>query len=309
MTRALIIGGKGKVGGYLVPMLVAEGYEVINVSRGITEPYIKSEEWNQVKQLTIDRSMEGFEEQIVAQNPDIVVDMICFKNEDMIRLINSLRNHISHYLVCGSVWMHGHSASIPVLEEESRNPLEEYGIQKNMMDRTISEEFSKHSFPGTIIHPGHIVCPGDIPINPQGCKNLTAFTILKSGEALFLPNFGMETVHHVHAKDVASLFLAAIKAGKPSFGQGFHSVSPRAVSLRGYAEEVASWYGQVANLVFEPFDTWKNRVSEKDAQMTLSHILHSPSASMEKAKRLLGYDPKYTSFEAIKDCLASFKLI
>jgi nucleoside-diphosphate-sugar epimerase len=33
MKRAVIIGGKGKVGTYLVPMLVEDGFEVINVKR------------------------------------------------------------------------------------------------------------------------------------------------------------------------------------------------------------------------------------------------------------------------------------
>jgi nucleoside-diphosphate-sugar epimerase len=174
------------------------------------------------------------------------------------------------------------------------------------MDETITEEFRTRAFPGTIIHPGHIVCPGDIPINPQGCKSMAAFETLKNGEVLYLPNFGMETVHHVHASDVARLYIAAIKAGTPSFGQGFHAFSDRAVTLRGYAQEVANWYGKEAVLQFEPFEQWKSRVTVAEAAATLSHITHSPSASIQKAKDLLGFVPKYSTFQAIRDCLRSF---
>ena len=156
------------------------------------------------------------------------------------------------------------------------------------------------------MHPGHIVCPGDVPINPQGCKSLDAFRTLREGKTLYLPNFGMETLHHVHAEDVAGVFFAAIQTGKSAYGEGFHAVSPRAVTLTGYAREAASWYGKEADLAYEPYETWKARVPAEDAASTLTHMLHSPSGSMEKAKRLLDFVPKHTSYEAVRECLQSF---
>jgi nucleoside-diphosphate-sugar epimerase len=158
------------------------------------------------------------------------------------------------------------------------------------------------------VHPGHIVCKGDIPINPQGIKSLDAFKLLKDGEPLYLPNFGLETLHHVHAADVAGLFMAALKAAKPAFGQGFHAVSPRAVTLQGYANEAALWYGKKADLRFEPFDVWKKRVTQEESDQTYTHIAHSPNISGQKAKDLLGFTSKYTSYEAIKECISSFEL-
>ncbi|MDR1157558.1 MAG: NAD-dependent epimerase/dehydratase family protein [Oscillospiraceae bacterium] len=305
MKKAVVIGGRGKVGGYLVPMLVEEGFEVACVSRGQTEPFAKQDAWRQVRQVNLDRSAADFADAVRALGADVVVDMICFEDADMRRLIGTLRGAVAHYLVCGSVWMHGPSGAVPVLEEEGRFPLEAYGVEKDKMDKTIARAFAEHAFPGTAVHPGHIVCPGDVPINPQGCKSLDAFYTLRAGAPLYLPNFGMETLHHVHARDVAGVFLAAIRAGAPAFGQGFHAVSPRAVTLRGYALEAAGWYGRQADLRFEPYDVWKTRVSEEEAEATLSHIAHSPSASTEKAARLLGFAPRYTSFEAIRECLAS----
>jgi nucleoside-diphosphate-sugar epimerase len=234
--------------------------------------------------------------------------MICFTDDDMRKLIAALRGSVAHYLVTGSIWMHGPSGAVPVSEDECRDPLEEYGIQKNRMDRTITAEFQKDGFPGTAVHPGHIVCPGDIPINPQGCKSLAAFETLKAGKPLYLPNFGMETLHHVHARDVAAIFLAAVKAGKPAYGQGFHAVASRAVTLRGYAREAASWFGKEADLHFEPFDVWKSRVSPEESDATHTHILHSPCSSMEKTKALLGFTPQFSAYEAVRECIGSFGL-
>ena len=38
--KAVVIGGKGKVGTYLTPLLVGMGYEVVNVSRGPYRPWL-----------------------------------------------------------------------------------------------------------------------------------------------------------------------------------------------------------------------------------------------------------------------------
>jgi nucleoside-diphosphate-sugar epimerase len=309
LRKAVLIGGKGKVGSYLIPMLVKNGFKVINISRGKTNPNTENPAWQDVEQCTLDRKDPEFPKKISALGADIIFDMICFTCTDMIKLIDAIRSSVSHYLVTGSVWIHGAGSCVPVTEDECREPLEEYGIQKSLMDYTISEEYAKHSFPGTIVHPGHIVCPRELPINPQGCYSLDAFKILKAGTPFYLPNFGMETVHHVHASDVAGVFMASLKTGGPAFGQGFHAVSPRAVTLRGYAKEVASWYGKEADLHFEPFEVWKNRVSPDDADKTLEHMMHNLNASMEKAKRLLNFEPRYTSYEAVRECIDSFGLL
>ena len=306
MKKAVVIGGRGKVGSYLVPMLVNAGFSVTNVSRGVTQPKVESEAWQEVEQINADRDAEGFEQMIASLSADVVVDMICFEITDMNKLIEALSGNIGHYLVCGSIWMHGKSETVPVKEDESRDPPDHYGKQKSIIDLTITNRFLDSGFPGTAVHPGHIVCPGDIPVNPQGFKGLSAFETLRSGNPIVLPNFGMETLHHVHAMDVAGVFFSAVKAGRLAYGEGFHAVSPRAVTLCGYAREVARWYEREADIRFEPFDTWKTRFSAEQASMTYEHIQRSPSCSMEKAKTILGFSPVFSSFEAVRNCVASF---
>ncbi|MFN8414647.1 MAG: hypothetical protein U0Z26_19880 [Anaerolineales bacterium] len=303
MKRAVIIGGKGKVGTYLVPMLVQDGFEVINVSRGDSKPFVPHACWDSVKQVDLDRNESNFPQKILALQPDIVLDKICFKESEMSDLIGALEGQVEHYLVTGSIWCHGTGSVVPNSEEEDLKPFGEYGIEKLKMTQTLKRKYALSHFPGTIIHPGHIVGPGHPPINPQGNQNPKVFEVLIHGAPLMIPNFGMETVHHVHAIDVAGVFRAAIRAGSPSYGQSFHAVSRGAVTLRGYAKEVASWFGREANLVFKPFDEFKKDVSEVDADSTYNHILRSGNHSMEKAKRLLGFAPAYSSFESVRESL------
>jgi nucleoside-diphosphate-sugar epimerase len=42
-------------------------------------------------------------------------------------------------------------------------------------------------------------------------------------------------------------------------------------------------------------------VSEQEAAFTWDHIAHSPNCSIAKAQRLLGYEPRYTSLEAVQE--------
>jgi len=111
----------------------------------------------------------------------------------------------------------------------------------------------------------------------------------------------METVHHVHAVDVAQGFMQSINHWSTSVGESFHIVSPAAITLRGYAEAVASWFGQEAKLDYLPWEQWCMTVTEKEAEATWDHVAHSPNASIDKARRLINYNPRYSSLEAVRE--------
>ena len=60
MKKAVVIGGRGKVGSYLVPMLVRDGFEVTCVGRTEHAPFVESPEWAQVRTVRLDRRNDGF---------------------------------------------------------------------------------------------------------------------------------------------------------------------------------------------------------------------------------------------------------
>ena len=118
-----------------------------------------------------------------------------------------------------------------------------------------------------------------------------------------LPNLGMETVHHVHADDVAQSFIKAIESRNRAVGESFHIVSEQALTLRGYAMAMAAWFGKEARLRFLPWERWKDTVTENEAAATWDHIAHSPNCSIDKAKRLLNYSPRYSSLQAVQEAV------
>ena len=305
--RVVIIGGSGHVGTYLVPRLVAAGHEVIAVSRGRRQPYQSHGAWRSVTQVELDReSAEAdgtFGQRIRELRPDVVVDMICFSLESARHLAEALRGQIQHLLHCGTIWVHGPSAQVPTTEEQPRRPFGEYGVQKAAIEAYLLAEARRGGLPVTVLHPGHIVGPGWPPLNPAGHFNQQVFAQLARGEELALPNLGLETVHHVHADDVAQAFMQALANRSNAVGESFHVVSPAALTLRGYAEAVAAWFGQTARLRLLPWEEWRATVSEQEAAATWDHIAHSPNCSIDKARRMLGYQPRYSSLQAVDEAL------
>ena len=314
--RVVIIGGSGHVGTYLVPRLVGAGYEVINVTRGQSKPYVPHAAWGAVQSVVLDRAQADkdgtFGAQIAALQPDIVIDMVCFTLESARQLVRALEGKVQHFLHCGTIWVHGFPVQQPTTEDAPRKPLryqftgsnvpayllEDYGGQKGAIEAYLMERARRDGFPATVLHPGHIVGPGHNPVNPQGNGNPKIFERLARGEEVLIPNIGLETVHHVHGDDVAQAFMCAIQRWSASVGEAFHVVSPAALTLRGYAESAAGWFGRQANLNFVSWETFCQRTPEADWMTTWDHIAHSPNASIAKAQRLLGYQPRYTSLEA-----------
>jgi nucleoside-diphosphate-sugar epimerase len=305
--RVIVIGGTGHVGTYLVPRLVEAGHDVVVLSREQRRPYRPHAAWAAVEQVAVDRTAEeragSFGPRIAALRPDIVIDMICFTPESARHLVEALRGRVQHFLSCGTIWVHGYSTQVPALESLPRRPFGEYGVQKAAIEAYLLDQARRYGFPATILHPGHIVGQGWAPLNPAGHFNPQVFARLARGEELALPNFGLETVHHVHADDVAQSFMRAIAHWSAAVGESFHVVSPAALTLRGYAEAVAGWFGQPARLRFQPWEEWRASTAEDDAEMTWDHIAHSPNCSIAKARRLLEYDPRYSSLQAVRESL------
>ena len=303
--HAVVIGGTGHIGTYLVPRLVAEGARVTVVSRQQREPYVPHGAWQQVTHKTIDRdeaeAAGDFGEQIRALEPDVVIDLICFTPESNTQLVDALRGRVRHFLHCGTIWVHGPSVEVPTTEAAERRPFGDYGVNKAQIESDLLAAARRDGFPASILHPGHIVGPGWASLNPAGHFNPAVFTTLARGEELALPNFGLETVHHVHADDVAQTFVGALRNWSGAVGESFHAVSAQALTLRGYAERMAQWFGQEAKLEFLPWEDFKSKVSEEEAQATWDHIAHSPNCSIAKARRLIGYAPRYSSLQAVQE--------
>src|SRR6516165_2853562 len=309
MARIVIIGGSGHIGTYLVPALVERGHEIVNVSRGTAAPYQQHSAWKAVEQVLVDRGAEEaagkFGSRIASLGADIVIDMISFELEGTQQLVQALHGKVDHYLFCSSIWVYGHAVSVPSTEVDPPNALDTYGTNKAKIEAWLLQQARRNGFPATCFRPGHIVGEGWVPINPQGNPNPDVFSLIARGEELVLPNLGLETLHHVHADDVAQWIICAIEHRAASIGEVFNTVSPRALTLRGYAEAMYHWFEREPRLAFAPFDQWKLGLEKSDAQTSWGHIMRSSCVSIEKSRQRLGYAPRFSSLQAIQQSVTA----
>lgn len=313
--KIAVIGGTGHIGTFLCPMLVEQGHDVVCVSRGTSRPYHASEKWNKVRMVQLDRSnlsADDFSNRIAELNADVVIDLICFTLDDVKAMVDSLRGKVGQYIYCSSCWAEGRAEILPVSPDNNdKHPLCEYGRQKYASEQYLLSEWHDSQFPVTIIMPGQISGPGWEIVNPWGCRLMRCNEIIKSGGDICLPNFGMETLHHVHAEDVARMFACAVSHRENALGEKFYAVSGQDITLYGYAKLLFKHYGHEAKIKFLSWDDFKEYLrnecngtvadEEIDHQITESylHLTRSGYFSIDKERQLLGYEPKYTNVETI----------
>jgi nucleoside-diphosphate-sugar epimerase len=306
-----VIGGSGHIGTFLVPRLVRAGHEVVAISRGTSSPYADAPEWAQVQRVVADREQEdrdgAFGDRVAALRPDAVVDLICFTLDSATALVERLRGETGHLLHCGSIWRYGPSRKLPITEgaaDSAEPPVGEYGIQKDRIARMLKAETAAGGLVTTSLHPGHISGPGWQPIGPLGNLDPGVWAALAAGRPLAVPGSGTELMSHVHADDVAQAFELALAHREEAAGEDFNVVAPTAMTVRGYLDLAAGWFGREP--VVEPvtWERFRETTTPEHAEASWGHLHRSQCCSIEKARTRLGYAPRYEPERAVLEAVA-----
>jgi nucleoside-diphosphate-sugar epimerase len=306
MSRVVVIGATGHIGTYLVPRLVRAGHDVTAVSRGTREPYHRAAEWDAVTRLTADRDeLEAagtFGEFAAGLGADAVMDMVCFTADSARHLVDALRPSGALLIHCGTIWVHGPALVVPVTEDEPRTAYGEYGTGKAEIEALLHAETRSGGVPSVVLHPGHISGPGWPVITPAGNLDPAVWTALATGRPLALPDHGLGVLHHVHADDVAQAFELALTC-PDAVGSSFHVVSEQAMTLRGLAAGAAGWFGREPVLDYADWAEFTRRAGEGHAEATREHTFRGITASIARAREILGYAPRYSTLHALHESL------
>jgi nucleoside-diphosphate-sugar epimerase len=116
------------------------------------------------------------------------------------------------------------------------------------------------------------------------------------------PALGLGVLGHVHADDVAQAFELALTR-PAAIGSSFHVVAAQAMTSRGLAAQVAAWFGREPVVDLVDWAEFERRAGAGPAAMTREHIERSIAASIDQARSVLDYRPRYTSLEAMHESL------
>src|SRR4051812_2929751 len=154
--------------------------------------------------------------------------------------------------------------------------------------------------PGFVFPQGHISGRGWRVITPAGNLDPDVWRRLATGEPLALPALGLGVLNHVHADDVAQAFERALTR-PAAIGASFHVVAEQAMTCRGLAEGVAAWFGREAVLDLVDWPDYEKAAGPVQAAMTRDHIERGIAASIDRARAVLGYAPRWSSLEALRE--------
>ena len=297
MSRVVVIGATGHVGTYLVPRLVRAGHEVTAISRGTREPYQSAPEWDAVTRLPADRdeldAAGTFGAFIAGMDPDVVIDMVCFTADSARQLVDALRPTQPLLIHCGTIWVHGPALRVPVTEDEPRTAYGEYGMGKAEIEALLHRETRAGGVPAIVLHPGHISGPGWPVITPAGNLDPAVWTRLATGQPLALPDHGLGVLNHVHAAMWPR--PSSWRSLPEAIGSSFHVVAGQAGPARaGHGWPPGS---AAAGPRLRRLGEFTRRVA-KARRGDQEHTFRGITASIARARQVLGYDPRYTTLQA-----------
>jgi len=301
--RVLVIGGTGHIGSFLVPMLVSEGYEVVVLTRGLTQPLPQNFLFSRVSTEIIDRYQDeqnGRLQNIIKKyQPEAIIDLICFEPQSADYLIELLSGSDTLLFSCGTAWVYGPVQKVPVDEGHPRNPLNDYARKKALIEEKLLQACHAGKFPVVLIHPGHITGAGKTLVTPFGDHNPETLQKIINGEEIFLLDGGFSTLHHVHPFDVAQLFVKALKHRKKAIGESFNCGASHAMTFYGMGVFFASLFGKELRFRCIQLEEYAEQFGFPEE--AYYHVRQGCCMSIEKARELLGFQPAYSPEQAIID--------
>ena len=307
MPNAIVLGATGHIGSYLVPALVRAGYHVCAVSRGNRAPYTaKWPEWQTVRQVYMSREEAILG--VIDRETDLICDLLPYTRQDaesMVERLHALNIAKSVRLIsiC-SIWIYDQKLEVPVTESHPRTATDDYGRGKAEIERYLLDEHKTSGLRVTVLHPGHICGQGWMPVGPQGNRDPQVIRDVMAGKSIALPDRGQATLHHVHAEDIARLTIACLN-NDSSIGESFHSVCQTALTLSGFTEQLYRHFGHEPAITYMPYQAFLNKLTHENAEASAEHIDRSPVASMDKAKRMLGFEPAHSSIDTVLEAIDS----
>ncbi|MFQ5647173.1 MAG: NAD-dependent epimerase/dehydratase family protein, partial [bacterium] len=203
---------------------------------------------------------------------------------------------LSRFIYCGSAGVQGPIENPPAAESVPMAPSNIYETTKADAETAVIKAYKEQGLPAVVLRPELVYGPGDLHV-------LELFKAIKKGLFVIFGNGRRNLLHPSYIDDVTDAFLLCLEKDD-ILGEVFIVAAEKAVSvdefIYGIADElqvrrpfhVPAWIGMTGAVILEGmgktlgFDPPLNRARVK-------YFLETRSFDISKAKRVLGYQPKY----------------
>ena len=318
MNKIFINGGAGLIGSVVAKKLLGMGYEVIIYDQFITyispfKTYIKNPfnlRFEDIKEKLIfergDTTNATYTSKIIKQhNPDYVIHLAAtpladlsnlYVEEAVANIFNGTLNileiikdltSVKKFVYVSSSMIYGDFKSVPCPETHPKSPKEIYGGTK-YAGEIMTEVFNKRfGLPYTIVRPSAVYGPYDI--NRRVRQIFVENALI--GKELVLDGGGQINLDFTYVDDIADGIILATLNDKAK-GEAFNITYGRGYSLLEFVETLNKI---LPNLKYKINESKDNFRPSRGA------------LSIEKAKKELGYTPKFSLEDGLRLYVDSYK--
>jgi nucleoside-diphosphate-sugar epimerase len=300
----LVTGGAGYVGSVLVPKLLEEGHAVrvlddysfgkqslagVRGQPGLTEIHGDLRDPGMV-----DRALRGCSAVIhlacISNDPSFELDPTLGKSinyDAFLPLVKLSKNHgVRRFIYASSSSVYGIKDEENVTEELALEPLTDYSRYKAMCEDVLRSE-SEPGFTTLILRPA-TVCGFSPRLRLDLSVNI--LTNLAFHKRVITVFGGEQRRPNLHIEDMTDLYVQSLKWPAHLIDGKTYNAGWQNLEIRRIAELVKAEVGPDVEIVTTPSDD-----------------LRSYHVSSEKIRRELGWEPRHTVTDAIRDLLKAFR--
>ena len=309
MKRVFVTGGAGFVGSHVVAQPTEQGYEVVVYDRlsqyliPIDHSYVNHMEYrlhNLLKGCTTIRgntlNKDNLRRNLVDVRPDIIIHLAAlplanFAIKDSeeafytiiqgtVNLLEVLRdvNFVSKFVFTSSSMVYGDFVQEPIPEDAPKQPKDIYGGMKLAGEVLVKTYARRYDIRYNIVRPSAVYGPSDI--NHRVLRNFVEAAL--NGKPLQVVDGGKTRLDFTYVEDIAQGIRLAATDDRVS-GEEFNLT-------RGEARTLS-----------EAVDIIQNHIGHVEVNHVEQEAFRPKRGTLDvsKAKRLLGYKPKYRLEEGL----------
>ncbi len=296
--KVLVTGGSGFIGAELLPKLVELGHEVCSLERYVTGRYVLGARTDTVfgdlrDGFSIRKLVKDTQPEAVIHLAAISPVAYSYDHPQEVFEVNALGTinlaeaclrevrNFKHFLYAGTSEEYGNQDKFPATEDAELRPNSPYSVSKVAADEYLQYMRAAYDFPVTVLR----------PFNTYGRKDNTHFVVertitqmlqgktVRLGDPTPMRDF-------IYVDDHVDAYLTCLNNSKAK-GEVFNFCTGRDISIKGLIELISKLTG------FKGKIQW-NTIPARP--LDIKKLL----GSYEKAKRVLGWQPKYTLEAGLK---------
>ena len=288
----MVIGGTGHIGGFLVPMLVEAGCEVVVVTSGRT-PMRHDGVWTNVTFITCQTGQGKDITPLLSVAPDVVIEL----PGNAWQLYQLMKSTAEHIIACGSVWMFGLPKLVPTPEQTQNTCVFDLYEKRYHRIQMMIEQSKSDQVAFTAIMPPNICGPGKIPLDCLGGRDLAVHKQHAAGMEVILPDGADVLISPCDAEDIAQCFVQAVFNRDKAAGEIFNVGSQHALTATQLVQTFADIYNVDIPIRHIPWSEYTENINPDIGAWW--HFKAHMFPDITKAMRLLDYKPKYTPAQSL----------